>query len=389
MPIDPSIPLQVQPNRLGEIFAQFQQQKRSNRLADQQNTRQNRLIQLKEEQAENLDIEKSRKSSLKSTATFLETTAIPMLKDENIQGVDDAITKQIEANAGDPVLVDGLEKMQQALRQNPTGFARTADQTVSQARFEKLIPSEAEGKDIFGKANVAKFTPESIAVAEQSGRRSDLRLREGLKKPVNLSPSQKAVDREFSKVYVPWVTGGFADAQKNLIQLDDVSQRLGTYKDGKFVAGKENLTGPILGRTPDVMRAASHPASLDVRDNVEEVVQRNLRLILGAQFTQREGERLIARAYNENLSEEVNKKRLDRLIQAMRKAAQSKQDAAEYFEENGTLSGFKGQKFNSVKDVQAEFDKKTEESSGFQEGQTATNAAGDKIIFRNGKWQKQ
>jgi len=168
MPIDPSIPLQVQPNRLGEIFAQFQQQSRSNRLADQQNTRQNRLIQLKEEQAENLDIEKSRKSSLKSTATFLETTAIPMLKDENIQGVDDAITKQIEANAGDPVLVDGLEKMQQALRQNPTGFARTADQTVSQARFEKLIPYPGGIDPNKKTGRGAFFTPRDVTIDDET-----------------------------------------------------------------------------------------------------------------------------------------------------------------------------------------------------------------------------
>ena len=81
---------------------------------------------------------------------------------------------------------------------------------------------------------------------------------------------------------------------------------------------------------------------MSIQQGVEEVVQRNLRLVLGAQFTEKEGERLISRAFDPSLSEKENKKRVDRLLNQIEKAANAKQKAAEYFEKHGTLKGFKG-----------------------------------------------
>ena len=89
------------------------------------------------------------------------------------------------------------------------------------------------------------------------------------------------------------------------------------------------------------------PESIAMHEAVEEVLQRNLRLILGAQFTQKEGERLIERAYNPALSEAENKKRVDRLITQIKQAAKAKEDASRYFENNGTLVGFRGQLYTS------------------------------------------
>lgn len=192
-------------------------------------------------------------------------------------------------------------------------------------------------KSPYSKVDPSKYTPESIRKFEKSRVYGDLIAVDKQKGAlINLSIGEKAVDRAFAKDFVSWTTGGFADVEKNLSQLKSVHKRLG---------GEENLTGPVLGRTPDIVKAMTHPEAIDVRDEVEEVVQRNLRLILGAQFTQKEGERLIARAYNENLDEAVNKKRVGRLIKAIEDAALAKQAASDYFNEKGTLSGFKGQQF--------------------------------------------
>lgn len=155
---------------------------------------------------------------------------------------------------------------------------------------------------------------------------------------------EKQVDKEFAKDYNEFVAqGGFADMKKNLQQLRLVQRELSE--------GKKNLTGPILGSMPDAITSFTNPDAVDRRELVEEVVQRNLRLILGAQFTQREGDRLIARAYNPRLSEKQNAERLGRLIGAMEKAMQAKVSAADYFEKNGTLKGFKGRQQFSVDDL--------------------------------------
>lgn len=154
-----------------------------------------------------------------------------------------------------------------------------------------------------------------------------------------LTPGQRAVDAEFGKEYVEWrARGGYADVAKNLSQLEGVRQQL--------QAEGADLTGGLAqGNAPDWWLARFDPESLAARDQVEEVVQRNLRLILGAQFTEREGERLIARAYNPRLSEVENAKRVSRLMAAINMAAQAKDAASQYFSENGTLAGWDGALF--------------------------------------------
>lgn len=145
----------------------------------------------------------------------------------------------------------------------------------------------------------------------------------------NLAPGQSKLDEEYSKRYAEWQLGGSQDARRNLTQLRGILTRL----------GKENLTGPIIGRLPEMLAPQD---VTDAREQVEEVVQRNLRTILGAQFTEKEGERLIARAYNPRLDEKVNAQRLERLINQMEAAADANDAAAAYFEKNGTLQGFEG-----------------------------------------------
>lgn len=156
-------------------------------------------------------------------------------------------------------------------------------------------------------------------------------------KAPKLSVGQSALDKQFAKDYVAWITRGKNDAEKSLVQIQGALERL--------ISG-EQLTGPILGATPDLIKRATVPEVIDVRDQVEEIVQRSLRLILGAQFTQREGERLIARAYNENLDEKVNAKRVTLLRNLIKNNAEAMQEAADYFAENGTLEGYKGKQFD-------------------------------------------
>lgn len=124
---------------------------------------------------------------------------------------------------------------------------------------------------------------------------------------------QEAVDKEWAPILVEWQRLGSSDSLKQLSQLDAVA---------KALESGENLTGPMLGALPPGLRVFLNPNSVNSQQQVEEVVQRNLRAVLGAQFTQKEGDRLIARAYNPQLDESVNKLRLARLIGQMSLSAQ-------------------------------------------------------------------
>jgi hypothetical protein len=153
------------------------------------------------------------------------------------------------------------------------------------------------------------------------------------------SRGQNAVDDFFGKEYAEFkAIGGYASVEKGLDQLTEASKAL----------KKGGLTGPVRGNTPDLIRQFSNPDALAVRDSVQEVVQANLRQVLGPAFTQKEGEGVMARAFNEKLSDAENEKRLGRLITQIRTAALAKQEAANYFEQNGTLKGFKGKLWTSA-----------------------------------------
>lgn len=159
----------------------------------------------------------------------------------------------------------------------------------------------------------------------------------------------QAVDRAFAPEYVEFVQGGAAEAAKALEELKQAHTTL--------VSGKNNLTGPVvgtIGTIPLIGKVAQdifNPEASDVQEVVESTVQQSLRPILGAQFTEKEGERLIARVYNRRLDESVNAERLDRLINQMQRAYEEKQRAAEYFEQHGTLSGFEGKTSWTIDDI--------------------------------------
>lgn len=150
------------------------------------------------------------------------------------------------------------------------------------------------------------------------------------------TPGRKKADELFADEYVQFkAAGGYADISKQLNQLREISKKL----------GNKELTGPITGRTPDFINEVVNPEAIAAREAVQEVAQRNLRVVLGPQFTAKEGEALIERVYNPRLSEQENQKRVDRLIQQIEGAAKAKQEAADYFEKNGTLTGWNGKRY--------------------------------------------
>lgn len=167
---------------------------------------------------------------------------------------------------------------------------------------------------------------------------TELKALRDLEKP-SLTVGEETIDREFAKSIIEFNP---ADIEKGLTQLREASDRLGgTAKDEDGNAIEpENLTGVMVGIMPDSFNDIINPEASEVKEAVEEVVQRNLRLVLGAQFTEKEGQRLISRAYNPRLDETENKKRVDRLIKSIESAMKEKQSQARYFNENSTLKGY-------------------------------------------------
>jgi hypothetical protein len=155
-----------------------------------------------------------------------------------------------------------------------------------------------------------------------------------------LTPGQESIDKKFADDYVSWKAGGGQDMTSQVAQLKPVIEAL---------ESGQPITGIQVAVQPDLLLAITNPKALQSREQVEEVVQRNLRAVLGAQFTEKEGERLISRAYNPKLAPEENAKRVRKLFLQMSTAAEQKQAMVDYFDQNGTLRGFSG-KMPSVQD---------------------------------------
>jgi hypothetical protein len=150
----------------------------------------------------------------------------------------------------------------------------------------------------------------------------------------------RALDSAYAPEYLTFRSGGADRAAIGLEVLRGARDALRS--------GRTSLTGPIPGgiqSIPGVGRwlgAAFFPPSANLRDLVEQTIQNDLRPVLGSQFTEREGERLIARTFNVNLQEPENAARLDALIRQLEGALESKKALAEHYRRFGTVSNFDG-----------------------------------------------
>ncbi len=146
-----------------------------------------------------------------------------------------------------------------------------------------------------------------------------------------LSPGDKKRDQEFAVEYSQFADrGGYSDVAKDLQVLREAASKLET---GSY-------TGPLQGLAPDFIRKGTNQEAINMREDVRGAVQKNLRLVLGAQFTEREGQMLLDRAFDTSVDEAENKRRIDNLIDRIEKRADQLVTAGEYFQGAGTLKGF-------------------------------------------------
>ena len=217
---------------------------------------------------------------------------------------------------------DGLSQFSQFALGSPQGETNEdfRKRAIEMQKAGKLSP---QAMGMVANQFLARRGQES----KQSAELDMLQAEAALKGP-QLTEGEKAMDREFAKEMVSF---NLPDINKGLTQLDEAAKALGQ---------SDTLTGPWVSMLPNFVGDRVNPKAAQVREAVEEVVQRNLRLVLGAQFTEKEGERLISRAYNPKLDEAENKKRVERLITSIRDAAQEKLNMRSHFSKYRTLRGY-------------------------------------------------
>lgn len=146
------------------------------------------------------------------------------------------------------------------------------------------------------------------------------------------SEGQKALDKAFAKDYNDFVAqGGAAGLARKLKDVDDSI---------KLLEKTDSASGPLIGTLPKAFRDVVTPEGSSIQDRLEGVVQETLRQTLGAQFTEKEGERILARTFNPRLSEKENARRARVILNELKEMAKAKVEAANEFAKKGTLKDF-------------------------------------------------
>lgn len=157
----------------------------------------------------------------------------------------------------------------------------------------------------------------------------------------NFTPAQKVADMKFGADYNNFVAGGGISTVKT--QLDNLDKAISILEKNPNATGKSMGLADKTGTLSYV-----NPAAAEAKDLVGGVVQSNLRSVLGGQFAQKEGEQLLARAYNTTQPVKDNLARLTSLRNQIKTAADSKIQAVQYFESNGSLKGFQGSAYTGA-----------------------------------------
>tara|TARA_R110000822_G_scaffold297535_1_gene420135 strand:+ start:256 stop:1125 length:870 start_codon:yes stop_codon:yes gene_type:complete len=157
--------------------------------------------------------------------------------------------------------------------------------------------------------------------------------------PAGMTPMGEAVDKNFSQQYVDWKSGGNVNAARNMTQIAGVLQS---------IAAGQQVSGAVQGLVPDFVKAFTNPDSVQAQEQVAGVIQQSMKEIMGAQFTEKEGAAMIARAFNPQLEPAVNAGRLAMLMEQLKGQAMAKQSMVDYVDAKGTLIGYKGPRVDAA-----------------------------------------
>ncbi len=147
-----------------------------------------------------------------------------------------------------------------------------------------------------------------------------------------LTMGEKARDVKFAKDFSTFFdSGGAAGIEANLESID---KSLTTLEQGK--------TTQAEGFVPDMVGNVMFPETANVRSNVTAVLIQGLKDTFGGQLSDGERKAMVESAYVASADPKQNAARIKALSNKIKAGARAKELAGQYFEDHGTLKGFKG-----------------------------------------------
>jgi hypothetical protein len=180
------------------------------------------------------------------------------------------------------------------------------------------------GKEL---AETGKIRAETAQILSEIGEKST---------ELNLTPAEESRDKTAGTALAKWDDSGRATVTSNITSLDSITKGL---EDGQI------KTRGFIDALPfgsDWARAIVNPDAQDAKNRVEGVIFQTLKETLGAQFTEKEGKRLVEASYNPMLGPEANAARLRDYSNGLKKAVAARESQMAYLKKNKTLQGYDG-----------------------------------------------
>jgi len=213
------------------------------------------------------------------------------------------------------------------------------------AEYFKTLDPEQQRQFLIATGRMSPELAEEFRVAKAPG-------------GVDLTPGQKKLDERFATTAEAWFSKDAAQVDANIMNLEE--------KLSIIERGEADVSGKLIGITPEFLQPfVGQTEAKAFLGDVRDIVFQSLREKLGAQFTEQEGNRLVAAAYDPSLPEELNVKRLRRLLAVVKTMKESKNNMVNTWKNTGTLKNYEPPKatFANIYDalVEEEFASKTNE----------------------------
>lgn len=285
------------------------------------------------------------------------------------------------ADIYNPEILDQMTPEQRAMYD----FQKNQAKTAGMREFASRLSDAFAGRDITGRASERAELKKGKAGTLTAGRkdaeyfktltpeqqrqfliatgRMSPELAEEFRKAkapggVDLTPGQEKLDTQFASTAESWLTKDSAQVDANIMNLEE--------KLSIIERGEADVSGKLIGITPEFLQPfVGQTQAKAFLGDVRDIVFQSLREKLGAQFTEKEGDRLVAAAYDPSLPEEINAKRLRRLLSVVKTMKASKEGMIDIYQQTGTLKDYEPPKatFGDIYDalVEEEFASKTNE----------------------------
>lgn len=265
----------------------------------------------------------------------LKAKELPQVSDDDLENVKQKQQYSTLANAVSQLVSSaGSFQGQQAKPMDFTQIADSAAQDLALKQQKTKLARDALNLDYNKEFETQRAADAKLSSERSAARQAEMdmftraKLGQELQKG-SYTPGQKKLDEEFAKDYNDWTSGARSEAVKNLNLLRKAAEEL----------KKSNL---ISGRGQDIVPNVLQPEIAKVvMQDVRSAAQASLKAILGSQFTDKEGERIMNASFDPGLSEEANLAKVMRTIKELEERMANKNAKAEMFANEGSLRNYR------------------------------------------------